>query len=75
MEVRRDGHMVTAMSNGAIMEVNVRTGNVNVYGSHPSTHDIKGFNSVLRDLDSDQRVVYKASRDNCLRVIPLKDMI
>ena len=75
MEVRNFGDQITAYSNGAIMEVNLRTGNVGVYGSHPSTYDVKGFNSILRDLNIDQRIVYKASCDNCLRVIPLKDMI
>ena len=75
MEIMNGGEQITASSNGAIMEVNTRTQSVQVFGSHPTYHDTQQFNALLRDLGIPQRVVFKSSSDNCLRVIPLEDVI
>ena len=75
MEIMNGGDQITATMSGAIMEVNITTKSVQVYGSHPTVSVTKGFNVILRDLGIAKRIVYRASSDNCLRVIPLEEMI
>ena len=62
-------------SNGAVMEINPITENVQVHGLHSSGQTTRYFNKVLRDVGIDKRVRMSGHKANDLEVIPLKEMI
>lgn len=57
-------------SSGAVMEINPKTGHVQVYGNHPSSSTVTYFNKVLRDCGIiDKHIIMRSKRiDNKLDV-------
>ena len=67
--------LIFVESNGAVMEVNPLTGNVQAHGLHSCGQTARYFNIVLRDLHIPKRVVLSERKSNDLDVIPLEMMI